>query len=436
MICHRSSLHRLLVLLASGLLTAPRPATAAQVEPAPAPGAELSVFLVTMGQGTAIWERFGHNAIWIHDERLGSDRLYTYGLFSWEQEHFLLRFIQGRMVYRAGSFNVEPRLAQYVAANRSVWLQELELSARQRVDLRQFLEWNVQPENAAYPYNYYWDNCSTRVRDALDRVLEGQIRQQTELRKGATYRFHTLRFAGGGLLLHTGLLLGLGRPVDQPKSAWDEMFLPTYLRDHIKRVRVVGPDGAVRPLVRSERTLFLSDRPPVPAVPPSWLIVYLAVGALLAGLLIFIAGQARRRPAARKVFTALATLYGAAVGLVGFLLVFLWAFTDHTTSYWNENVILFNPAFALLAVMVALRGLGLGQLEKPVVWLAAALAVTSLLGFALQLLPGWDQVNGELFALALAPNLALAMALARAPRVGTQTGEQGQAPAGSDSVAS
>ncbi len=197
------------------------------------------------------------------------------------------------------------------------------------------------------------------------------------------------------------------------------MFLPTYLRDHIKRVRVVGPDGVVRPLVRSERTLFLSDRPPVPAAVPSWLLVYLATGAFLAGLFLVTAGEARRRPVARKALTAVATLYSAVVGLVGLLLVFLWAFTDHRTSYWNENVILFNPAFALLAVMLALRAIGLARLDRPVVWLAAALAAASLLGFALQLLPGWDQVNGELFALALAPNLALAVGLARAPRVGT-----------------
>lgn len=395
---------------------APALAEAGQAAAEAQPGSELTLFLVTIGPGSATWELYGHNDILIHDNRSQTDRLYSYGLFSWRQEKFLWRFVQGRMLYRVGVFEAEPRMADYVEANRSVWVQELNLSPSQRAELQAFLEWNVRPENADYPYNYYYDNCSTRVRDALDRVLGGQIEQQTELRKGATYRFHTLRFAGSDFWLQTGLRLGLGQPVDRPISAWEEMFLPTRLRDHIRRVRVVTPDGSVEPLVRSERTLYSSDRSPVPDNPPSWLLGYLAGGLALAGLILFFAGRSRSGPRGRRVFLIVASLYSALIGVVGALLAFLWGFTDHFTSFRNENLIAFNPVFLVLAVLLISLALGLKRAEGPAVKLAVALAVVLLVGFVAQLLPGWIQANGELYALALPPTLALAVGLVRGSR--------------------
>ncbi len=405
-----------LALVFSLLALVAKPACGGQVTAVQEPGSNLTVFLVTIGPGSATWELYGHNDILIHDDQSRTDRLYSYGLFSWRQEKFLWRFIKGRMLYRVGVFEAEPRIADYVASNRSVWIQELNLSPKQRSDLRDFLEWNVRPENADYPYNYYYDNCSTRVRDALDRALEGQVEQQTERRRGETYRFHTLRFAGQSIWLQTGLRLGLGRPVDRPISAWEEMFIPTRLRDHIKRVRVVTPDGSVQPLVRSERTLYSSDRPPVPEGPPSWLLGYLAIGAALAGLLLFLAPRSGSRPRRRATFWILSIIYSGVMGIAGVLLAFLWGFTDHFTSYRNENLIAYNPAFLILAVLLVLLVLGLKRAEGPAVKLAVVLAVASLVGFVAQLLPGWVQANGELYALTLPPTLALAIGLLRRNR--------------------
>ncbi len=407
---------RRIVLVLCLLAAARGAADAGQAAVKAEPGSELTVFLVTIGPGSATWELYGHNDFLIQDDRLGTDRLYSYGLFSWRQERFLWRFVKGRMLYRVGVFEAEPRMADYIAANRSVWIQELNLSPGQRAELQAFLEWNVRPENADYPYNYYYDNCSTRVRDALDRVLGGQLQQQTELRKGATYRFHTLRFAGNDVWLQTGLRLGLGQPVDRPISAWEEMFLPTRLRDHIRRVRVITDDGSVQLLVRSERTLYSSDRTPVPDNPPLWLLGYLAAGAALAGLILYLAVRSRSGPRGRRIFLIVASVFSAIIGVVGTLLAFLWGFTDHFTSFRNENLIAFNPLFLILAVLLFSLALGLKRAEGPAVKLAVVLAAASLLGFAAQLLPGWVQANGELYALALPPTLAVALGLVRGSR--------------------
>ncbi|HEX2095552.1 MAG TPA: DUF4105 domain-containing protein, partial [Longimicrobiaceae bacterium] len=91
--------------------------------PAPEPGSELTVYLLTMGPGDLVWERFGHNALWIHDPVRGTDLAYNYGLFDFRQENFVLRFVQGRMLYWMEGIPIDWTLEAYRRGNRAVWAQ-------------------------------------------------------------------------------------------------------------------------------------------------------------------------------------------------------------------------------------------------------------------------------------------------------------------------
>jgi hypothetical protein len=379
------------------------------------PGSELRVYLMTMGPGSAVWERFGHNAIWIDDPSVQPDTAYNYGLFDFRQENFLLRFIRGQMWYWMAGFPAEPYVQTYVRDNRSVWLQELNLPPRARLELREFLRWNERPENRFYHYDYYRDNCSTRVRDAIDRVIGGAIEAQTASRPtGTTYRFHTQRLTANDPLVFTGLLLALGQQVDRPISAWEEMFLPLALRDHARQVTVTGPDGSQIPLVASERTLFESTAPPPPDAPPSWLHWYLLVGTVVGALAAALGGLARRRAAGRLGLGVVAVLWGSLAGLAGMVLAGLWAFTDHAMAYRNENLFQVNPLVLALAVLVPLAQAGSGRAGRWARGLALVLVGLSLLGLVLQVLPGFDQVNGQVIALALPIHIGFAVGLRRA----------------------
>ena len=370
---------------------------------------------MTMGPGAAVWERFGHNAIWIDDPSVQPDTAYNYGLFDLRQESFLLRFIRGQMWYWMAGFPAEPHTRTYVRDNRSVWLQELTLSPRARLELREFLRWNERPENRFYHYDYYNDNCSTRVRDAIDRVIGGAIEAQTSsLPTGTTYRFHTQRLTANDPLVFTGLLLALGQQVDRPISAWEEMFLPMALRDHVRRVTVVGADGKREPLVASERTLFESTGPPPPDTPPSWLYWYLLAGTVAGSLAAALGGLARRHPAGRLGLGVVAVVWGALAGLAGAVLAGLWGFTDHVMAYRNENLFQVNPLALALAVAVPLGLAGSGRAGRWTRALAVGLAALSLAGWVLQFLPGFDQVNGQVIALALPIHVGLAVGLRRA----------------------
>ena len=373
------------------------------------PGSELTVYLMTMGPGKQVWERFGHNAIWIHDPVAGTDQTYNYGLFDFGQEGFLLRFIQGRMWYWMKGFPAQSYVESYRRDNRSVWVQELEIAPQARRELQQFLLWNERPENRYYHYDYYRDNCSTRVRDALDRALGGLIRAQTSgVPAGTTYRFHTQRLTANDRPIFTGLLLALGQPVDQPISQWEEMFLPLSMREHLRSLTVKLEDGRTAPLVKSERTLFESTEPTPPAQPPDWMPGYLLIGAVAGGSILGLAHLGRRHPWARYGFLASAWVWLVVSGIAGVVVAGLWGVTNHSAAYRNENVLQADLLALPLLWFLTRLVLGSARAGRAALVLGVTIVALSLFGLLLKVFPGFHQVNGPIIALALPSHLGVA----------------------------
>lgn len=369
----------------------------------------ITVYLLTMGPGREIWERFGHNAIWIQDRTDGSSIAYNYGMFDFAQKGFLLHFVQGRMWYWMAGFDAAPMIDFYRRSNRTIWAAELNLTGAQKKQLRDFLLWNSRPQNKYYFYDYYRDNCSTRVRDALDRVLGGTIRRQTEsVAAGTTYRFETLRLTAAEPLIYTGLTAALGESTDRPLSAWEEMFLPLAFHRWIKKIKVTEPDGSVEPLVRSEQVLYASTDAPPPAAPPNWVPWYLAIGVVIGGGLLLLGRAARRSVRARTAFAIAAGTWALVAAITGVVLTGLWAFTDHVATYHNENLFLFNLLAVPLLVLVPRVTSSSPRVVRWAVLTATAVAVVAILGLVAKLLPGFDQRNAALLALAIPAHLGLA----------------------------
>jgi len=405
--------------LAVALVGASAPAAAQSPRP-PAPavaGSELTISLMTMGVGVRVWELFGHNAILVEDRSRGTAVAFNYGMFDFRQENFLWRFIQGRMRYWMEGFDLSSTLEIYRRANRSVWVQELNLSPSQRVALRDFLEWNERPENRYYRYDYYRDNCSTRVRDALDRIIGGRLRAQTDtIRTGHTYRFHTERLTSSDPLLYTGLLVGLAQPADRRLTAWDEMFLPLELRAWIRHVKVPGAAGGEAPLVSSERVLFEASQPDPPSTPPRWFLGYLVIGLLLGSGLWWLGSHAAGNGWQGKGFVFLAVLWTFITGVSGGMLAFFWAFTDHAVAYRNENLFQANLLALPLIVLIPALKRKADWAQRPAVGLAVLIALVSLLGVFVKILPAFYQDNVVLLALAVPANLGLAAGVVTAAR--------------------
>jgi hypothetical protein len=368
-----------------------------------------------MGPGDQVWEKFGHDAIWIHDAENGTDIAYHWGLFDFADKDFVPRFIQGRMRYSMGAFDFNQTLYSYRMANRTVWAQQLNFTPAQRQRLADFIAWNIRPENRYYHYDYFRDNCATRVRDALDAALGGVIRAQTErLPTATTYRFHTSRLTQDSWPVFTGTMMGLGEPTDRRINAWEEMFLPVRMMKNLHSVRVKTANGTA-PLVISDRVLFQATRPAEDVAVRRGMGGYLLIAVVILAIGIGLWYLGKNGSGAAVL--SLAALWSFVAGIAGTLLTGLWAFTDHLYSYRNENILQLNPlSLVVLVLMVRFiwqrRNGRSGGSGRSVFIAALVVAALSVAGFVMQAFPKFNQVNADVIALAMPLHLGVVILLA------------------------
>jgi hypothetical protein len=372
------------------------------------PGASLTVYLLTFGWGDVVWERFGHNAIWIKDRAHNTDITYNWGMFDFNQPRFVWRFVTGDTRYWMEPIDYNSMVTYYKQHNRSILAQELNLTPAQRLKLQQFVQWNALPQNKFYRYDYYRDNCSTRLRDAIDHALSGQLQTSTVSRMTTgTYRWHTQRLMTGDIPLYTGVTLALGHPADKPLSMWEEMFLPVRMANDLRTVSIADSIGTRIPLIRSETAIFTAGRPPEPAAPPYYLPLFVAVGIIFAAVLVLLVRSAEGgQRLSMFTATALATLWSLIAGVGGLALVFAWFFTRHYFMGRNENLMHFDPLSIVLVVLIPLSIYARRGVSRAIKF-AGFIALLSLFGFVAQGIPSFDQKNGEIIALALPINLAV-----------------------------
>ncbi|CAM0999531.1 DUF4105 domain-containing protein [Rhodanobacter sp. Root179] len=388
------------LLLALWLAIAPAHASVAN-----APGANLEVSLITYGPGETYWERFGHDAIEVRDTVSGEAVSFNYGVFDFNEANFFVNFARGRMHYLMDAAPTSLDESYYVEAGRSITRQPLALDANQAAALRDFLLWNLRPENAGYNYDYYADNCTTRVRDALNQALGGIVATQMKSRAGGmTYRQQTDRLMSGQPWLMLVLDLGLGPYADQPLDAWRESFLPEVLQSQLREVKVDDGHGGLHPLVIGEQLVSANRLEVPPTVPPDLRLPLALAGLLLAALLVL--GR-RHWPTS---YALLGTIYLVAAGLVGIVLLALWTLTSHHSAWANANLLLFNPlAFLLLSTLWrARRGLAASRFIDGVIAIQLLACMVAVL---LHLLPGTVQQNQPWLLFALPAWLALAWSL-------------------------
>ncbi|MHB1312280.1 MAG: lipoprotein N-acyltransferase Lnb domain-containing protein [Gemmatimonadaceae bacterium] len=374
----------------------------------------VQVSLLTFGQGTPVFERFGHNAIRIADPLSGLDISWNWGMFSFDEPNFLGRFLSGDTRYWMEGFPTEPLLGYYRDNNRSADEQVLDLSGLQKARLLEFVRWNALDANKYYRYDYFLDNCSTRVRDALDAVLGGALRRAwADSLSDHSFRGEALRLTEEARFSRLGIDIALGPKADTRMTAWDEMYVPMRLRDRLRGVMVPGPGGVPVKLVKSERQLFAATRnaeAPVPAALPGLYVAFvlgsLAPLAFFGGLAFMSALRGRWAGAQRVARVAVAAISGVwyfVCGLVGTLVVFMELFSAHVFWYGNWNVLLLTP-MALAAAWVVPRAVLTGRGARAARWLSAFCAVSALVfvGLALTGVTGQSILS---VAVAFAPTM-------------------------------
>lgn len=351
-------------------------------------------WLVTYGPGQEVWERFGHNAIWLRDAELGLDHVYSFGYFEMDRPGFYTDFARGIMKYFGSVSLSEREFAFYRGRDRSISIQQLHLDAGQFQELHGLLHENVFPIPQYYDYDYFFANCSTWLRDLIDQVVDGRVRAQLESRPARlNFRDHIRRYNQGRLELHAGLMLLLGPMIDRPRTAWEEGFVPEALAGWMATVTVDG-----EPLVGETETLYASRRHDAPENPASQWAAYALVSLLLA---LLVAAALRFEPGFWSLLPWRIAVLGT--GLSGVLVLLMWFCTGHEAVDGNRVVLLLNPVWLLVL-------LPLPRLPHIALWWL--LAAAALAGAVLLVSPGSPQFRPQIVA-GLLPVLAAMLWVAR-----------------------
>ncbi len=367
--------------------------------PPPEPGSELSIYVLTMGPGDHPFFKFGHNAIWIQDRKSRTDKVYNFGTFRFDSPKLLVEFLRGRLTYWLSVASIQRTLAGYESENRTVEVQELDLDPAARLALRDRLEENALPENRNYKYDYFLDNCSTRVRDAIDAATGGRLRTSAQGPARLTLRGQALRLTADYLPEYLGLYIVLGPSTDRAVDRWAEMFIPQELERGLRAVSLPGPDGqGTRPLVKAQQTMFHARRSPPLEEPPERAVTMLLAGIAVAIFFFAFGGWAAGQRIARFFFGVLLSIWGLVVGFVGCFLLLAWAGTDHQVVYRNQNILQFAPFAIALAVLGWGVAFGMYGATRKALIVAVAAAALSLIGALLRVTMIWHQDNGPIIA--------------------------------------
>ena len=385
------------------------------------PGEGLQVFLITFGEGELYFEKFGHNALWFRDPTRQIDEAYNWGEFDFQSPGFLRRLLLGDMQYWTSAYRGPDLIEAFRQRDRTVILQRLNLTLQQADSALAYARWNARNENKFYRYDYFRDNCSTRVRDLIDRALGGALKRATTVTVDRTYRSETLRLVDDLPFTQFGIDAALGRPADRRLSIWESAFVPMRLREAVRNVRVADSAGTMHPLVAEERTLYTSqghaERADAPRLWPGYLVLGLILGAEFLG----VAWAASRSSAVEKVYRAEVALWGFATGLLGLIVLLAWLITEHVFWFRNENLLLFNP-LSLFLMMLVIMSMRNDRWLRPAAICAVVVAMLGAIALLFKGLPR-SQGNVPLILLTLPVHFAIAYGLWSRARRGNPGGQ-------------
>lgn len=298
------------------------------------------VSVLTFGPGTSLNDAFGHNAFRIKDNSQRIDLVYGYGEYDFDAPNFYLKFARGKLNYLISKHRFSDIFYHYSGHNRTIKEQVLNFSIEEKQRLFDFLESNYKPENRKYLYDFFYDNCATKIRDVSNIVarndisfeLPSSIEQKTF--RQLIYE-HLDRNSWGSL----GIDIALGSVIDREANPNEYMFLPKYIQEFFNAAKI----GETNNLVKSSSTLF--QKRPINASKTFFLSPFFILG-LLAAIIIYITYRDFKSNERSKWLDI--SLFGI-TGLIGTLLLLLWFATDHTATGYNYNLLWAFPLNFILA---------------------------------------------------------------------------------------
>ena len=300
---------------------------------------EIMFSVVTIGPyESELYSAFGHSGIRYVDKKNNIDHFYNYGIFDFNQPNFYVNFLNGKLLYMVAKYDYRTAEKYYINEDRYIKEQVLDLNESEKILLYNILEQNIRPENRTYLYNYVYDNCATKIRDVLDNVYGESLSFTSEPEKKSFRQLMDLyleKNKWGDL----GIDICLGSEIDYDVSFDEEMFLPDYLFKGIENAVRDGDKNIVSKtnIINLQNEDFQSY-----SLSPYYIFliffiisIYLSFRQVKYGIKYFIFDS----------------IYLMVSGIIGCLLVYLWFFTDHLSSY-NFNIVWAMPFNIIISILI------------------------------------------------------------------------------------
>ena len=308
----------------------------------------VRISLLTCAPGSEIYALFGHSAIRYENPEKDQDWVFNYGMFSFKEPNFVMRFVKGETDYQLGVVPFRYFETEYALRGSSVYQQVLNLTDEEKVRLISLLEENYLPSNRVYRYNYFYDNCTTRARDKVEESIQGKV-VYPETEKEVSFRDIIHEFTAGSEWGEFGIDLCLGNEADEPIDERKQMFAPFYMMEAARGAMIHRADTVV-PLVLEEFKVVdavLEDEPAFPLSPMTC-----AMGLLVATAFVVGWGIRKGRPC-----LAWNVLMFFLQGLGGCIVAFLFFFSLHPTVGSNWLLMLFHPLALFYLPIMIYRGI-------------------------------------------------------------------------------
>lgn len=308
--------------------------------------AEISI--ITIGPGKQLYDSFGHNAIRVSDPSNGKDLAFNYGTFDFNTPNFYIKFGQGKLPYALSVSTYDGFLRNYIAEKRWIKQQKLDLTYGEKIAIFEFLLNNAQPSNREYQYDFFLDNCATRIRDVLAVNLGSKLSYQDKQYAPFLYSFRELiqqrlHWNSWGSL---GIDIALGAVIDRTANPWEHQFLPDYVFESLKSATITR-NNKTSALIKKETTI---NNPGPRARNTAFLLSPFFVFLVIALGIVY---RTLRDSKQQKRSRWLDTVLFFVTGIVGVLLLVLWLATDHTATINNYNILWAFPVNLIFCTLLS-----------------------------------------------------------------------------------
>jgi len=320
------------------------------------------ISVVTASPGEILYNSFGHSAIRVKDTVSGYDKVYNYGMFDFRTPNFYGKFIRGKLLYSLGLQRYSGFVAGYERQGRQVTERVFNLDETQKVKVLDFLSENYKPENRKYLYDFFYDNCASRIRDVFEQEAGAGLVYDTTGVKQVTFRQLLDEYLNIQPWSNFGIDLILGLPADKKADFRNQMFLPDYLEENLSKATLNG-----KPLLSAQKIVVPLTKP----IQNKQVFTPLLVMCLLSLFYLLTTFFTSNN----TIQFLLDVLLFGTLTIAGCVFLFMWLGTDHVSCYKNLNMLWANPLYVLLIPYAKIKN------SKIIWWGVLILMILLILAF-------------------------------------------------------